>query len=89
MYKCTNKFTAYLRSLTFYTRNISKAKCKTSASPLGLYSLRSRTSYRKISRSLEAARFMFKLNTAAEMRVKFQSDTIETSRDLAVRRLTA
>ena len=74
---------------------------------LGLYSLSRQMPYCKISRSLEAARFRFKLfqialkfdmhlgSSAAEMPVKFQSDTIiimsniaasgQTSRDLAVR----
>ena len=52
---------------------------------LGLYSLSGKTSYRKISWSLEPARFGFKLfqslwnltgtSAAAEVPVKFQSDT--------------
>ena len=61
---------------------------ETAVSKLGLYSLSGKTSYRKISWSLEAARFGFKLfqslwnlagtsaaAAAAEVPVKFQSDT--------------
>ena len=75
----------------------------------GLYSLSGLTSYHKISRSLEAARFGFKLvlslwnlagTSAAPLRdacqiserydhYNTQSRGFETSRDLAVRRLTA
>ena len=68
---------------------------------LGLYSLSGRTSYGKISRSLEAARFGFKLvpslwnltgTSAAPLpydHYNTQSRGFETSRDLEVRRLTA
>ena len=75
---------------------------------LGLYSLSGKTSYRKISWSLEAARFGFKLSNHSEIwqvprqrccrgacqiseryeHCNFQSRGFETSRDLAVRRLT-
>ena len=85
------------------------AKSMNPASHLGLYSLSGRTSYRKISWSLAATRFGFRLfqslcnltNTlaAALPRCLFiserydhyniQSRGLETSRDLAVRRLTA
>ena len=65
---------------------------------LGLYSLSRRVSYRKISWSLEAARFGFRLtialqidgylrNSAAEMPVKFQSDTIIIIPNLGASRL--
>ena len=73
---------------------------------LGLYSLSDKTSYRKISWSLEAARFGFGLfqwlwnirgiSAAAVCQISerydhynTQSRGFETSRDLAVRRLTA
>ena len=72
---------------------------------LGLCSLNGKTSYRKISWSLEAARFEFKLfqslwnlagTSAAACQISerydhwnIQSLGFETSRDLAVRRLTA
>ena len=71
----------------------------------GLYSLSRRTSYHKISRSLEAAKFGFKLVqslwnltgiSTALLQISerydhyiIQSCGFETSRDLAVRRLTA
>ena len=58
---------------------------------LGLYSLSGRTSYRKISRSLESSKFWFQLfpmvlkfDSAAEMHVKFQSDTIIMTPNLAL-----
>ena len=66
----------------------------------GLYSLNERTSYRKISRSLEAARFGFRLfqflwnmtgtsaGVAAEMPVRFQSDMIILTSNLSASRLT-
>ena len=66
----------------------------------GLYSLSGETSYRKISWSLEATRFGFKLfqslwnltgmhlgSSAAEMTVKFQSDTIIITSNLGALRL--
>ena len=68
---------------------------------LGLYSLSRKTSYRKISWSLEVARFGFRLfqllwnlTDACQISVRndhynTQSRGFETSRDLAVRRLTA
>ena len=61
-----------------------------------LYSLSGRTFCRKISWSLEATRFMFRLfqifwnftgSSAAEMSVKFQGDTIIITPDLAASRL--
>ena len=64
--------------------------------PLGLYSLSGKTSYRKISWSLEAARFGFKLfqslwnlagTSAAEVPVKFQSDATIATSNLAASRL--
>ena len=60
---------------------------------LGLYSLSGRTSYPKISWSLEAARCGFRLFqslwncAAAEMPDKFQSDTIIITRTFAASRL--
>ena len=76
-----------------------------SVHPQGLYSLSGKMSYRKISWSLEAARFGFKLfqsfwnsagTSAAACQISerydhcsIQSRGFETSRDLAVRRLTA
>ena len=72
---------------------------------LGLYSLSGKTSYRKIPWSLKAARFRFKLfqslwnwagtpAAACQFSERYdhcniQSRGFETSRDLAVRRLTA
>ena len=65
----------------------------------GLYSLSGKTSYRKISWSLEAAKFVFRLfpialkldnhlgSNAAEMPVKFQNDTIIITPNLAASRL--
>ena len=62
----------------------------------GLYSLSGKTSYRKISWSLEAAIFGFKLfqslwnlagTSAAEVSVKFQSDTTIATSNLAASRL--
>ena len=66
----------------------------------GLYSLSGRTSYRKISWSLEAARFGFRLflslrnltsnsagRCAAELPVKCRSDTIIVTSNLAASRL--
>ena len=72
-------------------------------SPLGIYSLSGKTSYRKISWSLEAARFGFGLfrllwnltgiSAACKISERYdhyntQSRGFETSRDWAVRRLT-
>ena len=77
--------------------------------PLGLYSLSGRTSYRKISWSLEATRFGFRLfqslwnltaprqqccRDACQISKRYDNCNIksrgfETSRDLAVRHLTA
>ena len=66
---------------------------------LGLYSLNGRTSYHKISRSLEAARFWFRLlqslwnltDTSAARLPRclsnFQSDTIIITSNLAISRL--
>ena len=50
----------------------------------GLYSLSGKTSYRQISRSLEAARLGV---GAAEVPVKFQSDGTSLNPNLAVSRL--
>ena len=61
----------------------------------GLYSLSGKTSYRKISWSLEAARWGFKLfqllwnlagSAAAEVPVKFQSDTTIATSNLVASR---
>ena len=65
---------------------------------LGLYSLSARTSYRRISWSLEAERFGFRLpialkfdrhlgSSAAEMPVKLQRDTIIITSNLVASRL--
>ena len=64
----------------------------------GLYSLSGKTSYRKISWSLEAARFGLNFpialkfgrylgSAAAELSVKFQSDTTIATSNLAASRL--
>ena len=67
----------------------------TTKSHLGLYSLSSKTAYRQISRSLEAAKLgvimivsLWNLSSgAAELPVKFQSDGTSLNPNLAASRL--
>ena len=88
-----------LKFLCINTKNIIRMSCHVTrqrsqsmtaevnyVTKLGIYSLSRRTSYCKISWSLEAARFGFRLFQsfcAAEVPVKFQCDTIIITSNLA------
>ena len=93
-------------SSKYYTREtwnvlLVKLVRPLSSHSLGLYSLSGKTSYRQISRSLEAARLdlamivsLWNLTGTCQIserleKSKPESRGFETSRDLAVRRLTA
>ena len=58
---------------TYTLTHVSSFKAEQLRRKLGPVSISEKTSYRKISWSLEAARFVFSI--AADVPVKFQSDT--------------